>query len=112
MTRAHDVVLGLEHRAERGEAVVLADRVEPVPPAGQHLVGIGLVADVPEDLVPGRVEQAVQRDGELAGAQVGAEMAADLPDRVDDLLPDLLGHLLELVVRELAQIRGRVDRVE
>ena len=30
VARAHDVVLGLEHRAERGQAVVLADRVEPV----------------------------------------------------------------------------------
>ena len=48
---AHDVVLGLEDRAERGEAVVLADRRQRVAAAGEDLVRVGLVADVPEDLV-------------------------------------------------------------
>ena len=94
------------------EALVLADRVEPVLAAGEDLVRIGLMPDVPEDLVPRRVEQAVQRHGELAGAEVGAEVAADLADHVDDLLADLLRDLLELLVRELAQVAGRVDRVE
>ena len=49
---AHDVVLGLGDRAERREAAVLADRLEPVPAAGEDLVRVGLMADVPEDLVP------------------------------------------------------------
>ena len=93
---AHDVVLGLEDRAERRQAVVLADRVQLVAAAGQDLVRIGLVADVPEHLVARRVEQAVDRHGDLAGAEVGAEVAADLPDRVDDLLAHLLRHLREL----------------
>ena len=65
---------------------------------GQHLVRIGLVADVPDDLVARGVEQAVERDGELAGAQIGAEVAADLADHVDDQLADLLGHGLKLAV--------------
>ena len=82
------------------EAAVLADGVELVAAAGEHLVRVGLVADVPEDLVARRVEQRVERDGDLAGAEVRAEVAADLADRVDDLLADLLGDLLELVVVE------------
>ena len=91
---------------------VLADRVEAVAAAGEDLVRVGLVADVPEDLVARRVEQAVQRDGELAGAEVGAEVAADLADRVDDQLADLLRDLLELVVVEALEVLGPVDRVE
>ena len=73
---------------------------------------VGLVADVPEDLVRRRVEQAVQGDGQLAGAEVGAEVAADLADRVDDELAHLLRHLLELLVGEPLQIGRGVDRVE
>ena len=92
--------------------LVLADRSSRSRAAGQDLVRVGLVADVPEDLVAGRVQQAVQRDGELAGAEVGAEVAADLADRVDDQLADLLGDLLELLVRELPQVRRGLDRVE
>ena len=73
---------------------------------------VGLVADVPEDLVARRVEQGVQRDRQLAGAEVGAEVAADLADRVDDQLADLLGDLLQLLVREPLQVGRAVDLVE
>ena len=64
-----------------------------VAAAGQDLVRVRLVADVPEDLVPRGVEQRVERDRDLAGAEVGAEVAADLPHRVDQQLADLLGDL-------------------
>ena len=94
------------------QALVLADGVEPVAAAGEDLVRIGLVPDVPEDLVLRRVQQAVQRDRELAGAEVGAEVAADLADRVDDQLADLLRHLLELLVGKLPEVGRGVDRVE
>ena len=78
--------------------------VELVAAAGEDLVRVGLVADVPDDLVGGRVEQAVQGHRDLAGAEVGAEMAADLADRVDDQLAHLLGDLLELVVVQVVEV--------
>ena len=112
MAGAHDVVLGLVHRAEGRQAAVLADRGELVAAAGEHLVGIGLVADVPEHLVARGLEQRVQRHRDLAGAEVGAEVAADLADRVDDQLAHLLGDLLELVVVEALEVGGTVDVVE
>ena len=85
---------------------------ELVAAAGEDLVRVGLVADVPEDLVARRVEQRVQRDGDLAGAEVGAEVAADLPHRVDQQLADLLGDLLQLVLGERVEVLGAVDAVE
>ena len=91
---------------------VLADRLQPFAAAGEHLVRVGLVADVPEDLVPGRVEQAVQDCGQLAGAEVGAEVAADLADRVDDLLADLLRDLRKLLVGAVAEVGRARDRIE
>jgi hypothetical protein len=109
---AHDVVLGLVHRAEGREPAVLADRVQLAAAAGEHLVGVSLVADVPEHLVLGGVEQRVDRHRDLAGAEVGAEVAADLADRVDDQLADLLRHLGELLVVEALQVRRAVDVVE
>ncbi len=109
MAGAHDVVLGLGNRAERGQALVLADRRQLLAAAGEDLVRVGLVADVPEHLVAGGVEQAVQGDGELAGAEVGAEVAADLADRVDDVGTHLLRDLRQLRVVELVQVGGPVD---
>ncbi len=112
MAGAHDVVLGLEDRAERRQPVVLADRRQALAAAGEDLVGVGLVADVPEDLVAGRVEQAVERDGELAGAEVGAEMAADLADRVDDVFAHLLRDLGQLLLVEIVQVGGTIDSLQ
>jgi len=109
---AHDVVLGLVDRAERREALVLADRRELVAPSREDLVRVGLVADVPEDLVARGVEQRVQRHGELARAEVRPEVAADLADRVDDVRADLLGDLDELVLVEGVQVLWAVDSVE
>jgi hypothetical protein len=109
---AHDVVLGLEARAERGQAAVLADRVQLVAPAREDLVRVGLVADVPQDLVLRRVDQRVDRDRDLARAEVGAEVPADLADRVDQQLPHLLGDRLQLVLAERVQVLGPVDTRE
>src|SRR5262249_8621712 len=106
------VVLGLVDRAERGEALVLADRRELVAAAGEDLVRIGLMADVPEDLVRRGVEQRVQRDRELARPEVGAEVPADLADRVDDVRPGLRGDLDELVLVEVVEVLRAVDPVE
>src|SRR5204862_192150 len=106
---AHDVVGRLGARAEWRETPVLADRVELVAAAGQDLVRVGLMADVPDDLVLGRLEQGVQRHRDLACAEVGAEVAADLADGVDDVLADLLGDLLELVFGEGVEVGGTVD---
>ena len=109
---AHDVVLGLLDRAEGRQALVLADRGQLVTAPGEDLVGVGLVADVPDDLVRRRVQQRVQRHRQLAGAEVGAEVPADLADRVDDVLAHLLGDLDELVLAELVEVLGAVDAIE
>ncbi len=101
MSGAHDVVGGLRDRAERREAAVLADRVQPVAAAREDLVGVRLVTDVPQDLVARGVEQRVQRDRELARPEVGAEVPPDLPHRVDDVLAHLLREALQLLLGEL-----------
>ena len=112
VARAHDVVLGLEDRAERREALVLADRRKLVAAAGEDLVRIGLMADVPEHLVARRVQQRVQRDRQLARAEVRAEVPADLADRVDDVLAKLPRDLVELVVAERMKVLRAVDPVQ
>ena len=106
---AHDVVLGFVDRAERRQTLVVADRLQLVATPGQDLVGIGLMADVPKDLVPWRVQQRVQRHRNLAGAEVGPEVAADLPDGIDDVFADLLSDLLELLLAQVVEILRLID---
>ena len=56
-----------------------------VQATGQQLVGVGLVAGVPDDAVGRAGEQAVQGHRQLHDAQRAAQVAAGLRDRVDDV---------------------------
>jgi hypothetical protein len=105
-------VLGLVDGAERRQPAVLADRVQLVAAAREDLVRVRLVADVPQHLVARGVEQGVDGDRDLAGAQVGAEVPADLAHGVDQQLAHLLGDLLQLVLGERVQILRPVDAIE
>ncbi len=70
------------------------------------------MAHVPEDLVFGRVQQRVQRDRQLAGAEVGAEVPADLAHRVDDVRAHLLREVRELLLGETVQVLRALDPLE
>src|SRR5690606_6048358 len=59
--------------------------VDRVAAAGEDLVRVGLVADVPDDAVVGRVVHRMQGDGQFDHAQARAEMAAGLADRLDQV---------------------------
>ena len=98
--------------AEARQAAGLPQGTNAVAAAGQDLVRIGLMADVPDQPVARRVEHVVQRDGELDHAEAGAEMAAGHRDRVDQLLPELVRQLLQRAVFKRAQILGLADPVE
>jgi hypothetical protein len=89
-----------------------AAAVEGVPPTGEHLVHVGLVAGVPHDQVVGRVEDAVQGDGELDDAEVRPEVTTDLGDRRHDRLSELSGQLWQLGRRQRAQVGRLVDPLQ
>ena len=77
--------------------------------AGQHLVHVGLVAGVEDDRVVRRVEDAVQREGELDHAEVGAEVPAGRSDLVDQEFTDFLCQIAQLRLRQVLQICGTAD---
>ena len=62
-----------------------------VAAAGEDLVRVALVADVPDQAVHRRVVQPVQGDGEFDHAQAGAEVAADLGDLFDQVGAQFVG---------------------
>ena len=94
---------------EPADAVDLAERPEPVKPAGQQLVGIRLVPGVPHDPVAGRLEQAVKRERQLDNPEGRAEVSAGVGDRPDDRFADLGSQLDELVLGETAQVGRTVE---
>ena len=85
----------------------LAQRADAVAPPGQDLVRIALVADVPHQPVGRRVEDIMDRDGQLDHAQPRAEMPAGGADRGDRLGAQFVGELAQLLrTRACAGRRG------
>ena len=62
MTGTVAIVFALAAQKKPVESFVLADRREALPPAGQQLVDIALVADIKNDFVLRRLKNPVQRD--------------------------------------------------
>ena len=94
---AERVVLALGALRKSGEAAALAQRADAVAPPGQDLVRVGLMAHVPDESVVRRVEQVMERDGELDDAEPGAQVPAGDRHRADELVAQL--------ARELRQAR-------
>jgi len=109
---AERIVIAFGPLGEAGQAAAGAQRADAVPAAGQDLVRIGLVADVPDQAVARGVEDVMDGRGQFDDAEAGAEMPAGDGNRVDGLLPQFIGDLPDLVNPELAQIVGGPDRVE
>ena len=81
--------------AEAGNAVVLADRVESVAPAGNQFVGIALMPGIEDQLVARSVEHVMQRQSQFHDAQVSAEMPPQQRDDLEDLISDASASALE-----------------
>ena len=112
MRGAERIVVALGALGEAGEAAAGAQRADAVTAAGQDLVRIGLMADVPDQAVARRVEDVVDRGGQFHDAEAGAEMAAGHRNGVDGFLAKFIRDLTHLLDLELAQIVGRVDGIE
>ena len=98
MRGAERIVFALGALGEAGQAAALAQGADALAPAGQDLVRVGLVADVPDQPVARRLEHAVQGNRQLDHAEPGAEMAARHRDRVDRLLPQLVDELAQVLL--------------
>ena len=76
MRRAERVVGALRPPGEARQPAAGAQRADAVAPAGQDLVRIALVADVPDQLVLRRVEDGMDRHRQLDDPEPGAEVPA------------------------------------
>ena len=112
MGGAERIVVAFGALGETGQPAAGAQGADAVAAAGQDLVRIGLMADVPDQAVARGVEDVMDRGGQLDDAEAGAEMAAGDRDGVDGFLTQLVGDLPDLFHLEPAQIVRGADRVE
>ena len=99
-------------RRVAAEAALLAERVESVEPAGQHLVHVGLVPGVEDDRVARALEDAVHRDRELDHAEIGTEVTSGSRHGGDQLFTNLRAETGQIFRAEPAQVLWAGDLLE
>jgi hypothetical protein len=104
------VVLALAARRVPRQSTALAQPLEALDPAGEHLVHVCLVAGVEHDRLARGLEHPVQRDGQLDAPQVGSEVPAGPRHARDQGVPDLGGQRGQLFGPQGSQISGVGER--
>ena len=112
VTRSEMIVLGFASPEKFGNAPALPDAIELDPPAREHLVGVALVSHVENQAVPRRIEDVVDGGDEFHRAQAGCQVPPGLGDLFENLAANLVRYLLDLVLGQGAQVRGRFDAMK
>ena len=112
MRGAEGVVLALRALGEPRQPASLTQGTDSLAPAGQDLVRVALMPDIPHQDVVRGVEKVVKRNRELDYANSGPQMAPGVGDRIDCLGAELVGKHLELPHRHPAQVAGPFDAIQ
>ncbi len=105
-------MLALGAHSEAADSAGAANGAKTPFAPGQQLVDVGLVADIPNEFVPGRGEHVVQRQRQLHHSEVRPQVAAVFGQHRDQFMPDFLGQLLELFQRQFFDVDRVVNHVE
>ena len=112
MGRAEGVIGRLGSLGETRQPIFLPDRVHLFASPGQDLVRIGLMADIPDQLVARRIENGMDRHRHLDHTQPRAEMPTRLADRPDGFRAQLIGKAAQLRIAHPLEVGRRGHAVE
>ena len=94
------------------EAAFSAQRGKLFFAACDDLMRIGLMADIPDQLVVRRVENIMKRQSQLHGAQRRGQMPAVGGDCVNDQLANFLSQSIHFSDAEFAEVNRIVDLLQ
>src|SRR5690606_10928886 len=97
---------------EGGQAVLLPQSGHLFAAAGEDLVWIGLMADIPDQAIFRRLIDIVQSDGQLDHAQSGAEMTTGLTNSPEQEQTQLVRQFRQARYIQLPQLGGAVNAVQ
>jgi hypothetical protein len=106
---AERVIRALRPAQKAARTVGALDAPELPAAAGERLVPVGLVTHVPDQAVARRVEDIVERDRQLDGAQAGGEVPPRRGADLDQLLAQLRRDVRDLAPGKTTQVLGTID---
>ena len=112
VARAERIVRRLAAHRKTGKTAALAMRPEAVAPPGKDLVHVGLMADVPDELIGGKIEHSVKRERQLDDAEIRRQMAAVDGARADEQVANLTCQDVDFFTPEALDVGRRVDALD
>jgi len=106
---AKGIVGALAAFGETADSPILADAVKSLTPAGDDLVGVGLMADIPDDLVLRGIQDMMEGEGQFDHAERWGKVAPGLAGGLNNIVADLPRQLGQLGDVKILDIRRRVD---
>ena len=103
------VMLALGAQGEPVQPAGLPDGIELLAAAGEDLMGIDLVADIPDKPVLRRIEDIMQGQGQLHDPEIGAQMAACFGQCLDQEFTNLGGQIRQLCMTQALDVGRRLD---
>ena len=109
MSSAESVKGTLFHFWEAADAAVCADGMEEVAATCKDFVGVSLMADIPDDLVVGGVEDVVESNAKFDGTQRRRQMSRVRSQRIDNFFSQFDCELREVGNREFSKVFDAVN---
>src|SRR5580658_9811325 len=112
MAHSEGIILAFGPFGKAAQSIVFPITGELVPAPGEDLMAVGLMSDVPYQLVIRCVENEMQRHCQLYHAQAGRKVSAMDTHRIDNELAELVAKLLQLLPAQFLEVGRGIDGME
>jgi hypothetical protein len=114
MTDGEEVVWGFFGVGESADRPFFSQGGEHPGSAGEHFVGVALMADIPKERIGPRgiraeIVNVVECDGQFGDAKIAGEVTAVFADGLNDAITDFCGEDRQLFHGKTANICRNVD---
>ena len=92
-----------------GEAASLSQSRKLFVSAGQKLMGIALVAYIPDNGIFGTIKNSVKSNCKFNNTKITCKMSAVFANNIDYSITDFLSELFEFFLRKLFDVFGRMN---
>ena len=94
MSRIEGIALAFPVFRKAAHAAIAAHPGKFVLPSRQYFMGIGLMTDIPDNLILRQIQTEMQRHRQLHNPEIRGQMAARFAHRVDNKVPELCSQLI------------------
>src|SRR5688500_2925812 len=104
MANTKCIIFALTAFGKSAEAIIFPVRYKIIAASRKYFMPVGLVANIPYQLIVRSVINIMERSGQFYNAEAGAKMAPMHTYYINDVLPQLVAELVELFTGQFFKV--------